>query len=510
MKRTLPDMEVLTISPAPSNILFIVFDQLRADALFGPLSQTVALPNLRSFMQDAVSFHEHYSVTSPCGPSRASLLTGQYTMNHGSVRNGTPLARDTPNLAIALRDGGIEPLLYGYTDTSPDPRHYAEDDPILTSYEEVMHGFTEAQEMRFDNNRVWEGYLQDLGYTFGAGKALYKPQGEAINSPALYEARHSDTAFLTDRLLEDLPRRKGPWCAHLTYIRPHPPFVAPAPYHSLVAPKDVPAAYHLPPDYTLHEFDDMARDYEQAKDVVVGFPDLHESAETTALIRAVYMGLVRELDDHIGRILHWLKEAGQYDETLIIMTADHGELLGDYGCWGKMHYYDAAYHVPLMIKPAGLPSALQGRIVTVPTESIDVTPTILDLMGIDVPRRMDGCSLRPWIYGQRAENWREFTISELDFGDPVNPTIAQTLGQFSAQECNLTILRKDHERLVHFAACAPQLYFETNGAGTLRFAHRSERQHDLTCAMLSHRMRNQRGAFAHMMITEKGAVNGCA
>ena len=75
------------------NVLFVVFDQLRADCLHGALGSDVALPNFREFMTDAVSFTNHVSVTAPCGPARASLLTGQYAMNHRSVRNGTPLRR---------------------------------------------------------------------------------------------------------------------------------------------------------------------------------------------------------------------------------------------------------------------------------------------------------------------------------------------------------------------------------------------------------------------------------
>ena len=96
---------------ARPNILFVVFDQMRADCLFGALGETVALPNLRAFMADSVAFTNHFSVTSPCGPARASLLTGQYAMNHRSVRNGTPLPMDKPNLATELRRGGITPLL---------------------------------------------------------------------------------------------------------------------------------------------------------------------------------------------------------------------------------------------------------------------------------------------------------------------------------------------------------------------------------------------------------------
>lgn len=126
--------------PDRPNVLFIVVDQFRADLLHGALADHVDLPNLRALMADSVSFAQHYSVTSPCGPARASLLTGQYAMNHGVVRNGTPLAHDTPNIAREARRAGYQPLLFGYTDIAIDPRMHDPADPVLRTYEQVLPG----------------------------------------------------------------------------------------------------------------------------------------------------------------------------------------------------------------------------------------------------------------------------------------------------------------------------------------------------------------------------------
>ncbi len=167
---------------------------MRADALIGPLADTIELPIFTQFKNESVSFLNHFSVTSPCGPARASLLTGQYAMNHRSVRNGTPLAHDTSNLATSLNSKGIEPLLYGYTDTSQDPRMYEQGDPILTSYEEVLNGFTEAQEMRFDTNKSWKDYLREKNYKFDKLSEIFEPIDKKVNAPAQYSAEDSDTA----------------------------------------------------------------------------------------------------------------------------------------------------------------------------------------------------------------------------------------------------------------------------------------------------------------------------
>lgn len=495
-----------------SNVLFIVFDQMRADALAGALADTVSLPHFRDLMDDAVTFTNHYSVTSPCGPARASLLTGQYAMNHRSVRNGTPLPQDKPNLALSLRSAGVQPLLYGYTDTAPDPRHYAPEDPVLTSYEQVMTGFMEAQEMRFDCNRAWEAYLDDQGYNLGTGSDVFRPAGDTPVSPARYAAAHSDTAFLTDRVLLDLPSRDQGWCAHITYIRPHPPFVAPAPYNSMLDPADMPPATAQPAGQELHPFDAPAEQFRAVSDMVVGFDNLAESPQTTAMMRAIYMGLVAELDHHIGRIITWLKDSGQYDETVIVVTADHGEMLGDYGRWGKMHYHDAAFHVPLVIRMPGHDPARRGAMVNLPTESIDVTPTILDMLGIAVPDTMDGVSLMPLLHGETPKGWREVTMSEVDFGNPVAPTIWQKQLGLSARDCHLAVLRSGRERLVHFGGGLPQILFHAGDDGIVNISPLQNASngeiHRLTADLLSHRMRHAEGRFGQVMITENGAVRG--
>ena len=492
------------------NILFVVFDQMRADCLFGALGESVALPNLRAFMADSVAFTNHVSVTSPCGPARASLLTGQYAMNHRSVRNGTPLPMDKPNLATELRRGGIAPLLYGYTDTAADPRHYDADDPILTSYEQVMNGFTEALELRFDDSRTWRGHLEAMGYDVPAGNDLYVPTGDRPDAPALYQADHSDTAFLTDRFLEDLPTRGDGWCAHVTFIRPHPPFVAPSPYNNLVEAASMPApAGGIGEAFAAaHPFNGAATTYRQPHDMVCGFPDLAPSLETTAMLRAVYMGLVAELDHHFGRIISHLKSRGQYEDTLIVVTSDHGELLGDHGCWGKMNYLDAAFRVPLMVR---VPGARPAR-VDLPTESVDVMPTILDWLGQDCPDTVDGHSLMPLARGEMPEGWRDYSVSELDFGDPVKPTAAQQQFGLSSHECGVAILRTARHSLVHFNGGLPPILFDHDGEGEGRNIAGDSGADTVRLSMLerllNHRMRHAEGRFARTMITPDGVVRG--
>ena len=494
------------VSKSKTNTLFIVIDQLRADCVFGALDSYLDLPNIRSLADDAVSFRNHYSVTSPCGPSRVSLLTAQYASNHGARRNGTPLKRDTPNLATVVRDGGFNPLLFGYTDTSQDPRFLPPDDPRLFSYEELAPGFEEVVRMRLEgDSSAWEDHLRAHGYDVPPYPEMYRPIGDTPDSPALYAAEHSDTAYLTDQVIADLGQRSQGWFGLVTYIRPHPPFVAPAPYNQMYDAADMPLPAALEtPDW--HPFVATARRKSNVATTVVGFPDLEASDATTRMIRKLYFGLATEVDHNIGRLIDWLKETGQYEDTLIVLTADHGEMLGDYGLWGKMTFHDAAFHVPLIVRQPHAP--VRGLTITHPTESVDVTPTILDCLGLDAPHSMDGHSLGAFLRGEVPKDWREISVSELDFGDPITPTLWQKDHGLTVDTANLAVLRRGNLRFVQFAGSLPPILMDvTNGIEGLNMAKNSahvQTMLDLMQDMLCHRMTNTDGTFSRTMITDDG------
>lgn len=496
--------------PDRRNILFVILDQFRADCLIGPLAAHVDLPNLRALRDDAVSFDAHHAVCTPCGPSRASILTGQYAMNHGAVRNGTPLAHDTPNLATEARRAGYRPLLYGYTDVAQDPRCYDAADPALHTYEEVIPGFHEVLEMRLEESRPWRAHLLARGYDVPPYPDIFRPQGDDPAAPALYRAEDSDTAFLTDSVLRDLAARPPGWFAHVTYIRPHPPLVAPAPYNRLYDPAALPAPVRFAGRGAMrraHPFLDAVITHHTAASNVVGQPGLGGDTATVAQLRALYLGLATEVDHHIGRLIAFLKNSGQYDDTVVIVTADHGEMLGDHHFWGKTSYFDAAFHTPLMIRDPDHP-VQHGARVTAPTESIDIAPTLLELAGRTPPDTMDGHSLRPFLEGRAPGDWRAHSFSEIDFGNPVTPTgLQDTLG-LAADAARLAILRGPTHSLVHFNGGLPPVLMPrhgpdagqdiaaTPGAAPILLA--------LSQAMLDHRMTHAAGRFAQTMVTQDG------
>ena len=454
-----------------NKILFIIIDQLRADCITGALAEHVNLPNIQALRKDAVTFTQHYSVTNPCGPSRASIFTGQYAMNHRSIRNGTPLADDKPNLALEMRKSGYEPLLFGYTDTSIDPRNRPKNDPDLKTEEGILPGFKEVLEHRYKESVPWQMDLADKGYDLPEYERFYDPvspdpsREARPDDPPFFKAADSDTAFLANSLIKHLSFAKGEnWFALATFLRPHPPLVAPEPYNHMYAPENLPAPSRLATEElenSVHPAMENATESPAMENIVRGCGDQisGDNDADVQLMRALYLGLATEVDTHIGRIITSLKETGQYDDTLIIFQADHGEMLGDHRLWGKQHAYDPCYHVPLIIRDPLNPETY-GQVVTAITETIDITPTILDLKNQSIPRAMDGRSLAPFLHGRAPADWKDCAMMELELSEPDQPSAMQKSTGLPLAQCNFAILREARFKLVHVNGGLPPLLFD--------------------------------------------------
>lgn len=447
-----------------ANLLLVTLDQLRADVVFGALSGIVPTPALDRLQAEGTAFHQCFTAAVPCGPARASLLTGLHAFNHRSIRNGTPLAAHHATLATELRRIGHEPLLFGYCDIAADPTHRAPADPDLTTYELPARGFREMVEMRFEAPLAWIGHLRRLGYALPAPQParvfdLFRPAGEGIRAPARYAAADSDTAFLTDRTLEALDaRRDRPWMAHLTYIRPHPPLIAPEPWNRLADAARIPPPV-APDGGAAHPFREAWLSAPSQTGLFWGFDgrcDRLSPADTSDL-RAVYLGLVAEVDHHLGRILDWLDNTGQAGRTWVVVLADHGDMLGDQGYWGKDNVLAAAHHVPLILRGPGVAA---GKVVGAVVSTVDVAPTLLDLMGATIPPAMDGISLRPLLGDGAPADWPELALTEIDLAEPGAPTRFQRALGLSDLNANAAILRDADHTLVHFNGGLPPMVFD--------------------------------------------------
>ncbi len=513
-------------------VLLIVIDQFRADCLAADAA--AQLPNLQALMQDSMTFTQHYTVTVPCGPSRASLLTGMYAMNHRSVRNGTPLGAHHLTIGQHLRTVGYEPMLFGYTDASADPIGRHPNDPDLKDYEGLATGFSEMVRMRLESAGPWTGYLKAKGVDVPPDYwDLYKPeldpstatadypQGSPVRSPARYAAEDSDTAFLTDRTLETLTAyESSSWFSLLTYIRPHPPLVAPAPFNTMVLPDTLPnplCELSIDDLCQSHPFFEAYFSEPANKGLYMGFDGHCEnlSDQQIAELRAVYLGLAIEVDQHIGRVIDYLRKTNQYDDTLIIVTADHGEMLGDQHLWGKSFPFDAALRVPLIIRDPDAPES-HGKSTDAFTESVDIAPTLMQWCGGQIPPALDGRSLLPFLHREELADWRAHwrthVFSEAELGEPDVATRFQRVFDLPAEQTNYAVLRTQQYKYVHFNGGLPPMLFDlaADPHENYNLASHADFQSmllEFSAKMLNHRMSHAEHSRTGMRLRDDGVFS---
>lgn len=190
-------------------------------------------------------------------------------------------------------------------------------------------------------------------------------------------------------------------------------------------------------------------------------PKVHTEDELARRqLRATYYGMMSEVDDNIGRIVAALKRAGRYDDTLIVFTTDHAEMLWDHWVLGKEIFYDQAFHIPLIIRvPGKMGDATRGQRVDEFTGSIDIMPTILDLLGGEPPLQCDGYSLAPFLKGAKVKNWRQEIFWELDFRDAASDIPERELG-VKLDDCSIAVVRDARYKYVQFAGGLPPVFFD--------------------------------------------------
>ncbi len=510
---------------APMNILFITVDQWRGDCLSAMGHPCLQTPNLDRLAAEGTLFTRHYAQATPCGPSRASLYTGMYLQNHRSVNNGTPLDARHSNLALEARKAGYDPVLFGYTDVSIDPRGRPSGDPALRSYSGVLPGMTSV--MHLDDLMLpWIADLQSKGYTIPEEPlGVFKPKdvgADAVHcgltsAPARYAVEDSCTAFLTDELIQYLSvRMDQPWFAHLSYLAPHPPFVVPEPYHAMYDPAQVPKpvrAATVEEESRQHPYLEHYIHNQQGW----GIRYDHDSKNTLELdeadilqARATYYGMMSEVDFHFGRLLAFLKEAGVYDNTLVVFTSDHGEQLGDHWQFSKYAYFDQSFHIPLIIRdPRASAVHARGRRLNAFTESVDVMPTILDCLEIPIPSQCDGETLTALYDSEVPAGWREEVHWEFDFRYLVDDCGDSAL-DLKPDQCAMNVIRGERYKYVHFTALPPLLFDLQEDPG--EFTNLAEEPAfqpivlEYAQKMLSWRMNHDERVLANTLLTPAGVV----
>jgi arylsulfatase A-like enzyme len=424
----------------------------------------VRTPNVDALAADGVTFLNHYANAAPCSPARACLYTGLYQQTNRVVRNGTPHAHRFDNVALAARRAGYTPTQFGYSDQSADPTIVPAGDPRLLTYEGVLPGFDVRVKLPEDE-KPWLSWLRTQGIDFPDRETAHLPiggEGRISSAPPAYSADQTQTAFLTDEFIRWLGEQDGKWFAHLSFLRPHPPFIVPAPYNTMYAPDEVGAfrrAAAPEGDAAVHPLMALAHQATGIEHFAKGAsgPVAGLSEAEFRQLKATYFGMITEVDAQLGRVFEAVRAAGQWNDTLVIFTSDHAELMGDHYLLGKGGYHDQSQHTPLVIHDPR--SGVRGTKVTAFTEAVDIYPTLIEAMGVEPGHVADGSSLLPFLSDvEPAGSWRDAAHWEFDFRDVAYQTAERALG-IESTRLSMVAIRTDKWKYVHFTAL-PALLFD--------------------------------------------------
>lgn len=412
------------------NVLFVMCDQLRWDHLSCAGHPWLQTPNIDALARRGVRFAQAYVQSGICGPSRMSFYTGRYVSSHGATHNRVPLSVGEVTLGWHLRESGRVLALAGKTHVLPDARGMQRlaldgQNDLAALLREGWFSLVDRHDGHHgEPDSAYAHWLRAQGY---AGRdpwtewvtAVEDADGRVLSGWKMRNARlpsrvreeHSETAYTTDRAIEFMTRQgDAPWVLHLSYVKPHWPYVAPAPYHAMYGPEQC-----LP--VQRHEAERGAA----AHPVLRAFQDEEvaqnfQRDETIATVRPTYQGLIRQVDDHLGRVWEAMERLGRWRDTLVVFTSDHGDYLGDHWLGEKELFHDCIQRVPMIVyDPDAAADATRGVVEDRMAEAVDIVPTILDGLALDpVAHLVEGRSLLPLTRGT-AGAWRDAVFSELDW-----------------------------------------------------------------------------------------------
>lgn len=464
---------------AVRNILFIMCDQLRFDYLGCAGHPALKTPNIDALAARGVRFTRAYVQSPICGSSRMCFYTGRYAQSHGAVWNGIPLKVGELTLGDYLRPLGMQTVLVGKTHMNPDKegmeRLGIEPESLIgvrvsecgfDPYERDDGLHSIGPDGRYDPRLPrYNRYLNEKGYS-GANpwhdwaNSTEGENGEVLSGWAMRHARKparvreddSETPYMTRRAMQFMEEAgDNPWCMHLSYIKPHWPYIAPAPYNAMYGPADV-----IPPVRSEAERAAPHPVYKAFMDHRVS--QTFSRDEVLAEVIPSYMGLIGQIDDQIGVLMAFMAARGLIEHTMIVFTSDHGDYLGDHWMGEKSLFHEPSVKIPLIIvDPRASADATRGTTCDALVESIDLAPTFLEAAGGDAgneSHRLEGRSLMPWLKGQPPASWRRFVISEHDYA--AMPA-ATALGK-APMEARLFMVADARWKLMHAPGFLPMLF----------------------------------------------------
>lgn len=368
------------------NLLFLWTDEQQARTMAAYGNTKIKTPNLNRLAAESVVFTNPYVTQPVCTPSRAAILTGLYPHTSGCLSNNTPLNDTISALPGLLKDAGYKTAYMGKWHLGEEifPHQGFQ---TWVSLEDAYSGYfkNEADKAARSSYHNWllsKGYKPDTeDNKFSRGFAAKLP------------AEHCKPSFLAEQACRYLEQNKeNPFILYVNFLEPHMPFTGPL--DNMYRPEDVdlPGSYADPLDESEPLRFRLKREGTMKK--------YGESEADMRRLIAKYWGLVSQVDQSVGKILDKLKELGLDENTIIVFTSDHGDMMGAHNMVEKQVMFEEAVRVPLLIKIPFLEGGQKQ--IKQRVSQIDIVPTLLDLMGGKIAGHLQGKSLLPLIRGEKV------------------------------------------------------------------------------------------------------------
>ncbi len=400
--------------PERPNVLILFTDQQRADTVRAHGNPHIQTPTMDRLAHEGTSFSSAYCATPVCIASRCSMILSQWAHQTGCTTNSAMPQERTSFMEI-FQDAGYQTRGVG-------KMHFAPDSRTLWGFD--ARDYSEEGGFRADDDYC--RFVHDNGYDHVREMMGTRSEYYYIPQPSMLPPRLHNTTWVADRSLDFLRSRDTdrPFLLWSSFIKPHPPFETPTPWHRLYKPIDMPLP-HMPADY------EALQTYWNRRQNRYKYRDQGFDWNLLRTMRAAYNACVSHVDYHAGRILSYLEETGQLENTIVLWTSDHGEMLGDFGCFGKRSIFDAAARIPMIVR---YPERFEaGAVCTTPCSNVDVAPTLLEAAGLNTIDQHEGVDLAGLARGD----------------DPGRPGV---LVQYSQRESGLYGLVTDELKYVYSAA----------------------------------------------------------
>lgn len=463
----------------PGNILFIMCDQLRFDYLSCYGHQSLHTPNIDKLASKGVRFTHAYCSAPICAPSRASYYSGRYPSSHGVLGNEDALHLDEKMIADYLQPLGYRSAVVGKTHSRKSLKEMKALglDPISAYGRASQTGGFEPYEshegllpdpvLKVSPNQGYDQYLKSLDKSLGydADNPWEKNANSGVDEngdlhsgwslrsskyPAAIDEAHSETAFTTRRAMDFICEAgEQPWCLHLSYIKPHWPVIAPAPYHDLYSKDDVQDVVRS--DAERNNPHPVYQAFRQQE-----YSESYSRDDVREIVIPAYMGLVKQIDDHLGRLFDFLEAKGLDQNTMIVFTADHGDYLGDHWLGEKDLFHDVSARVPMIIvDPRESADGTRGQTCDSLVEAVDILPSFVEFAGGQPCReRVEGQTLMPLLRGDANVFERDYAVSEIDYSDR-GPR--ELLG-LEPYQCRATMVCNQQWKYIHHQQFEAQLF----------------------------------------------------